>query len=722
MRWAINLMMYLIMSSAFNCYSQTHGVNRLKEKIHIYRTNETIKIDGVLDEKLWSEAERATDFQRVLPTDTGIAKAKTEVMLAYDAKNLYIGIICYDALPGKRPVESLRRDFTFGKNDNFIAFIDTYNDFTNGFAFGISAAGAQWDGMQANGGFVSLDWDTKWQSAVKNYDDRWTAELSIPFRSIRYKEGTNEWGINFSRLDLKTNEKSSWGPMPRQFQTANLAFTGSMIWDDPLPKTGPRISIIPYVAALATQNVENSENIKSRLTAGADAKLILSTSMNLDLTVNPDFSQVEVDRQTTNLDRYELFYPEKRQFFLENSDLFANLGTDNMRPFFSRRIGLYNPVDAGARLSGNIDKKWRIGLMDIQTGSKDTFLASNYSVLVLQRTVFSRSNITAFFINKDVTGRNPDSSLSYLPYNRIGGLEYNLATADNRWTGKAFYHRAFYPGSNMDASNIAALLSYQTQYIAINLNQAWIGNDYKAEVGYIRRKGFYELTPSIAYKFFPSNSPIANHGPTAKVDMYFDKDFSITDKDIILGYGAEWLDKRLLSVELKNSYVKLMAPFDPTNFTGVKLPAGTHYNWYEIAASYTSDTRELFNFLVSSRYGGYYTGTKWNLYGELYYRVQPYCSFAMISSFNKIDLPSPSNSANLILIGPKLDITFTNSLFLTTYVQYNNQIDNVNVNIRFQWRFAPVSDLYIVYTDNSNPENWRSKDKGLAIKLSYWFN
>jgi Domain of unknown function (DUF5916)/Carbohydrate family 9 binding domain-like len=722
MRLVVLLVLFLQLISTFNTYTQIHGINRQKQKIHINRTSELICIDGVLDEKTWSEAEKATGFQRVLPTDTGMAMSRTEVMLAYDNSNIYIGIICYDTIRGKRPVESLRRDFKFGKNDNFIAFIDTYNDFTNGFAFGVSAAGAQWDGMQANGGFVSLDWDTKWRSAVKNYEDRWTAEFAIPFRSIRYKEGTTEWGINFSRMDLKSNEKSSWGPMPRQFQTANLAFTGSMIWDEPLPKAGPRISVIPYVAAIATQNVENSERAVTNLTSGADAKLILSTSLNLDLTVNPDFSQVEVDQQKIDLDRYELFYPEKRQFFLENTDLFANLGTDNMRPFFSRRIGLNNPVDGGARLSGNINNNWRIGLMDIQTGTRDTLLASNFSVLVLQRKVFSRSNITAFFINKLVTEKHPDSAISFLHYNRVAGLEYNLATADNRWTGKAFYHRAFFPGSTNDAYNMAGLLSYQTQYMAVNLNQAIVGKDYNAEVGYIKRTGFYEFTPSVAYKFFPSNSSLANHGPIAKVDIFFNPDLSITDKDIILDYGAEWLDRSLFLFELKNSFVKLQAPFDPTNTDGMMLPTGTSYHWNEISASYTSDTRRLFNFLLSSRYGGYYNGTKLNVYGEFYYRVQPYSSLAIIANFNKIDLPVPYKSVNLFLIGPKLDLTFTNTLFLTTYVQYNNQIDNINVNIRFQWRYAPVSDLFIVYTDNSYPEGLRSKSRGLAVKISYWFN
>jgi hypothetical protein len=210
-------------------FSQSRGINRDKYRINISETNSTINIDGILDEPVWQTADKASHFQRVLPTDTGYAVAQTEVKVTYTESTIYVGIICFDPSPGKRPVESLRRDFSFMKNDNFIVFIDTYNDQTNGFAFGVSSSGAQWDGVQANGGTVNLEWDIKWRSEVKSYDDRWVAEFAIPFRSIRYHGEAPEWGINFSRQDLKTSEKSSWAPMPRQFATAALAFTGSLV-------------------------------------------------------------------------------------------------------------------------------------------------------------------------------------------------------------------------------------------------------------------------------------------------------------------------------------------------------------------------------------------------------------------------------------------------------------------------------------------------------------
>ncbi|MDR2887370.1 MAG: carbohydrate binding family 9 domain-containing protein [Bacteroidales bacterium] len=701
----------------------SQGVNRDKYRIHISKTNERINIDGVMDEAVWQNTDVAKDFMRVLPIDTGYAAAKTEVRMAYDESTLFIGIICYDPTAGKRPVESLRRDFAFLKNDNFVVFIDTYNDQTNGFAFGISPAGAQWDGQQANGGTVNTDWDIKWRSAVENYNDRWVAEFAIPFRSIRYNGGEPEWGINFSRQDLKINEKSSWAPMPRQVATANLAFTGSLVWDIPLPKAGLRTSLIPYVSAKTTQNKEAGEPFKTQFNAGGDAKMILSTSMNLDITVNPDYSQVEVDQQQTNLDRFELFFPEKRQFFLENSDLFANLGTDNLRPFFSRRIGLTNPIQAGARLSGKIGNDWRIGIMDLQTGSKDSIPDANFAVATLQRRVFQRSSISAFMVNKETIFSHGDDSLySGAKFNRVAGAEFNLASKDNRWTGKAFYHQSFYPGSKSDAFATAANITYATQYINATLNQAWVGADYLAETGYIRRHGYYETSPFFQYKFFPKSSVILSHGPVASTTMLFDPSMKMTDRESELAYQVEWHNKNIFELEFEESYIYLPTPFDPTNSGGVPLPAETDYNWQEVGLTFTSDIRKSFNFMLNGLYGGYYNGSRYSLNSEIYYRVQPYGSLAVIASYNNISMPKPYNSAELIMVGPRLDITFTDKIFFTSLVQYNNQIDNLNLNLRFQWRFAPVSDLYIVYTENSYPSNYNIKNRGLVFKISYWFN
>jgi len=701
---------------------QNTPVNRADYRLHAMKIDQPVEIDGVLDEPVWSEAEKTTPFYRIQPIDTGYAKAQTVVMVAYDDEFIYMGIINFDPTPGKRPVESYRRDWSFNNNDNFFAAIDTYNDQTNGFAFGVNAVGGQWDGMQANGGKVANEWDGKWYSAVQNYDDRWTAEFKIPFRTVRYNDGDTEWGINFSRLDLKTNEKSSWAPVPRQFASATLAFTGTLIWDSPLPKSGVRVSLIPYLLGQATHETELSDPIKYKANAGLDAKVILSTSMNLDVTINPDYSQVEVDRQVTNLDRFELYFPEKRKFFLENSDLFANLGTETVRPFFSRRIGLDSPVIGGARLSGNIGENWRIGLMNMQTAVKDLSSADNFSVAVIQRKVLSRSNIGIFFNNKEVIAAPEDTAYHAYQFNRVAGTEFNFASADNNWTGKVFYHQSFNPGPQGNRFATAGIIKYSTQQFTAGLSQSYVGGNYLAEMGFVRRKGYHQTTPSIGYQFFPMSEKVTSHGPLLQADLFFEPDLTLTDRDVDLGYSLTWQDRSTIKGGVKQSYVMLLEPFDPTHTGGAEIPAGSEFNTTEAYLSYLSTQRRLFTFKAEARYGGFFGGTRASFDAEMNYRVQPYGSVSLVGSYNRVLLPEPYTSMDLVLLGPKLDITFTEKLFFTTFVQYNNQIDNINVNMRFQWRFAPVSDLYIVYTENAYPANWTTKNRGIVLKLSYWFN
>ena len=337
-------------------------------RLNIKRASSPVLIDGIVDEQAWADADVAKDFFMILPMDTSYADVKTEVMMTYDDKQIYLLVINHHGEEGPYYVESLRRDFAFGKNDNFLLFMDPFDDQTNGFSFGANAAGAQWDGIMYGGGSVDLSWDNKWVSKVQNYPDKWVFEAAIPFKSIRYKKGIKEWGINFSRKDLKSTEKSSWAPVPRQFPSASLAYTGTLVWDEAPPEAGMNVSVIPYVMGGMVKDNDRELPSDYQNRVGVDAKIAVSSSLNLDLTVNPDFSQVEVDRQITNLDRFELFYPERRQFFLENGDLFASFGYETIRPFFSRRIGLNAPIQFGARLSGKINKDWRIGAMNMQTG------------------------------------------------------------------------------------------------------------------------------------------------------------------------------------------------------------------------------------------------------------------------------------------------------------------------------------------------------------------
>jgi hypothetical protein len=698
-------------------------------KLQIQRAKAPIVVDGILDEPDWLSADVATDFYMITPMDTSFAKVRTDVRMTYDNENLYLIAVNYHLLPGPYVVESLRRDFAFGKNDNFLLAMDPFEDQTNGFSFGANAAGAQWDGMMSEGGSkMDLSWDNKWVSEVKNYDDKWIFEMAVPFKSIRYKKGITEWGINFSRLDLKTTEKSSWAPVPRQFPSVSLAYTGTLLWDEPPPQAGANISIIPYVLGGVSKDYEKDSPTEYRNEIGADVKIAVSSSLNLDLTVNPDFSQVEVDRQVTNLDRFELFFPERRQFFLENGDIFANFGYPTIRPFFSRRIGLNVPIKYGARLSGRLNKNWRIGAMDMQTANveEDDLPEQNFAVFSLQRRVFARSNIGVIFINKQslnyTPSTNPDDPV-YSQYNRNLGLEYNLASSNNIWTGKALFLKSFKPENNGEDFTQAANLTYASRKWNITWQHEYVGKNYLAEVGYVPRQGYVRLYPQIAYLFFPKSKRILSHGPKFNSSLFFDTSMKPTDNATMLIYGVNFRNQSTFNTFVSNEYIKLLRPFDPTNSGKDTLATGSVHQWNAFGFEYTSKPQSVFTYAFTTRYGGYYEdGTLFNFTTNIGYRFQPYVSLSLTSSYNDIRMPDPWVKTTFWLIGPRIDVTMTNKLFFTAFAQYNEQQNNVNLNTRFQWRYRPASDLFIVYTDNYLPENFAVKNRQLVIKFTYWWN
>ncbi len=695
--------------------------NSDKYFLRIQRSVDPIKLDGVLDEESWQQADVARDFFRITPMDTGYAETQTEVRMTYDDRNIYMAVIAWDPLPGENLIASLRRDFSFGSNDNFIFIMDTFQDKTNGFSFGASAAGAQWDGMQADGGVIALEWDNKWYSHVAQYEDRQVHEYAIPFKSIRYKKGIDRWGINFSRLDTKRNEKSSWAPVPRQFPSVASAFAGTLLWDQPPPPAGTNISLIPYVSARGSKNHEAGENSDYDFDAGFDAKIGVTSSLNLDLTVNPDFSQVEVDRQVTNLSRFELFFPERRQFFLENSDLFANFGDRNIRPFFSRRIGLQSPIITGARLSGKINKDWRVGVLDMVTNRVDStnFPAQNYFVAAFQRRVFERSNLAFMVVNRDGIDIGREDTLTN-EWNRVIGADFNLFSADNLWQGKVFVHGSFTPDTE-DLSH-GAQLEYSGQNLNIEWEHQYVGADYVAEVGFVPRTGYLRLNPDIGYQFYPKSTVVNRHGPTMRNQIYFTRGWGFTDHILSLEYEVLLLNTASYSVQYEESFIELTQPFDPTNNDNVPLPAGSDYRFRQVRLQVNSDRRKRWTYTMEAAYGGFFTADRTNLQGELSYRFQPYGSIAVTGDYNRLEFEEQAETTEFLLLGPRLDITFSDKVFLTTWLQYNNQINNVNLNTRFQWRFAPVSDLYIVYTDNYFADNFQVRNRALVVKLNYWFN
>jgi hypothetical protein len=711
-----------------------HGQKKNEQyRLAIGKATGSITIDGSEDDPAWQAAQPAKDFFMVLPMDTSAAQLKTEVRMTYDNANLYVVATCFHG-GWQYMVESLRRDWNFGRNDNFIFFMDTFEDQTNGFSFGANAAGAQWDGMMYEGGKIDLSWDNKWTSVTKYYNDRWVFEAAIPFKSIRYKKGIAEWGINFSRQDLRTTEKSAWAPVPRQFPTASLAYTGVLVWDTPPPEPGVNVSLIPYALAGVSKDYANDEPREQKLQVGGDAKIALTSSINLDLTVNPDFSQVDVDRQVTNLERFELFFPERRQFFLENGDLFGNFGYQNVRPFFSRRIGLAYvdrsyvgvPIDYGARLSGKINKNWRVGGMYMKTKADEDLnvQSQHFSTLSVQRRVFSRSNIGLIMVNRQ-SGPDLSSTVDqvYSKYNRNVGIEYNLASSNNYWTGKALFLKSFSPGVNGKDFVQAANLTYSSRIWNFTWQHEYVGANYNAEVGFVPRKGYFKINPTVNRLFFPKGGKILSHGPFAMANIFFNDTIGRTDNTYVLAYNITTRQRASLTVWTARDYVETLFKFDPTNTGKDSLDVGTKHDWNAMGFDYISRPQRLLTYSLSTRYGGYYAnGTRLNITSEIGYRFQPYASITVGASYNSIDMPEPWGKINFWLISPRLDVTLTNKFFITAFTQYNEQSNNVNLNARLQWRYKPASDFFIVYTDNYLPQNFNVKNRALVVKWTYWWN
>jgi hypothetical protein len=309
----------------------------------------------------------------------------------------------------------------------------------------------------------------------------------------------------------------------------------------------------------------------------------------------------------------------------------------------------------------------------------------------------------------------------------MAGLDYNLQTADNRWQGKFFYHQAFQPGSKGGNNAFGTNLVYQVRKLEAEWVQEYVGPDYQInDVGYVpgvTRGGYWRFKPAALYRFYPRKSNLlVSHGVGFELNTFTNLKGRFTDRELDLFYTFAFLNTSSLLVGVYDYYNYLLFPFDPTNLNGLELPAGTDYRVRGVWCEFQSDTRKRLNGFFTGWTGGYFNGRMFSASPQLNYRFQPYGSIGITAEYSHITLPEPYQSTAFWLIGPRLDVSFSRKLFLTTFLQYNEQADNVNLNGRFQWRFRPVSDLFLVYSENYFPGNMKAKSRALILKLSYWLN
>lgn len=706
------------------------------KKVNVSYITEEIKLDAVLNEASWYKKKPATDFWQYFPTDTLQAINQTEITMLFDDHNLYLGIKVYSS-GNNYIIPSLKRDFRAGGSDNITLLFDTYNDGSNAFLFGTNPDGVMREALVSGGGkelrgFTS-SWDTKWESVTKQYDDYYISEWAIPMSAFKYKEGETHWRFNSYMFDTQSNERTTWNQIPQNQFIFNLAFMGDMVFEKPLGKSKTPISIIPYINTIAVNDYEENKEL-FELKAGGDAKISISNSLNLDITVNPDFSQVEADQVVTNLTRFEVNLPEKRQFFIENSDLFADFGNSlDANPFFSRRIGIAkdstntyieNDIIGGIRLSGKINANFRVGLLNIQTknDSENEIGGNNNTVLALQQKVFSRSNVSFLFINRQDTS-NKDFIIAEEKYNRVVGIDYNLANIDNSWNGKFYAHKSFTP--NLDSKNYSTgtRLDYSSKKWRFRASGLYIGGNFKSDLGFIRRTDIFKIDPKAEYLLFPKQGKINRHNFNVVPIIVWkpELNFQLADYTIISSWNAEFNNTSRISVSIFNRYIYLFEEFDPSFSDGLALAMNTDYTFSSIEFNLQTDTRKPFSFKIKPSMGQFFNGFKYTFDTEINYRVQPKFLFSIRARFDKIELAKPYSNNNIWLVSPKINITFTKFLYWSTLVQYSSLQENLGINSRLQWRFAPLSDLFLVYNDNYFTDSeFAPRFRSINLKITYW--
>ena len=709
-------------------------------QVHISKASSPIKIDGVLDEDAWSNADEAKDFNLKRPIDVGRPKKQTNVKITYDDKFLYFGVKALDT--NYYIIQTLKRDNGFLESDAISIAIDPVNQRTNGFIFCVNPYNVQTeDQVNANSGFeeMNFSWDNKWYSATSRHESYWIAEIAIPFSTLRFKEGKKIWGLNLFRSDLKNNEYSTWTDMPINFPFYDFGYSGAMIWDQSPSNAHTPVSFIPYTIGSVESNKEEISSQTNKLNAGFDAKVGLTSSLNLDLTVNPDFSQVDVDKQVTNLTRFNIFFPERRTFFLENADLFSAYGIPPIRPFYSRTIGLDKngnkiPILAGVRVSGNMTKRTRIGFMNMQTRAKDETPGQSYTAISINQQVQKRSALKGYYFDRTARVDYLHKNFSALEkYGRNAGIEYNYVDMSGKWNGWSSYHASFKDQIITPEYYTAIGGGFIDRKFTTIVDYSNITDNYYADMGFISRidnydalldtsyrKGFKQLFGELKYVFFMKKGPFNQISVNLDNIAIYNRNNTINEinNDLNILFNA----KNTSTFALKANHVENHLLYN-TSFTDKRpIPPGVYKN-FSGGFQYTSDMRKRIFYTTGIAYGGFFNGNIFRTEFGINYRAQPFGNFGFNIQENKLVFPEQYGKSTLFLIAPKIELNFTNNLFWTTFLQYNNQRNNFNINSRLQWRYKPMSDIFLVYTDNYYTDPFlKNKNRAIVFKMNYWLN
>ncbi|MBT8220387.1 MAG: carbohydrate binding family 9 domain-containing protein [Bacteroidia bacterium] len=703
--------------------------------VHIKKGDEKIILDGELKEQCWQSSDRISEFWKKFPNLEKGASPRTELSLTYDHENLYIGVICFT--DKEYIIQTLKRDKDYFDSDAFGFVLDPVNRKTHGYMFGVNAMGVRTDAMITSNSRDAFrpDWDNKWFSAVKHYKDHWSVEFAIPFKTLRYESEIKEWGINFIRNNISNNEYHTWAPVPLQFDGIDLGYLGTLKWEKaPAPSKG-NVTLIPYATGEVMNDFDGNTS-ESGLDVGIDAKIALSSSLNPDLTINPDFSQIEVDESLINLTRFNIRLPEKRTFFLENDDIFSDFGSFNARPFFSRRVGLNDdgeavPIDYGIRLSGNMTESLRVGLFNAQQHKSGDDPAQNYTAIAIHKRIFDRSNLKAFFTNRQAT-----ENMEFVgdDYGRNAGLEFSYVSKNGEFQSWAGYNKSYKPGYNDEDGFVKYGIRYNSRTIRLLFSASNRGTNYYTDLGFsnlilnydaIRdtfvRLGTNQYYLEGMYSIYPgSRSAKINRHRIGAENFYVSNTDEIFSENIArIKYFIEFNNRNHLQFRLNAFKVNLRFPFGFTDDS--PLPVD-QYDFESIRVNYNSDSRRKLMYSASLEVGSFYNGNKVTYESGIRYRAQPWGNFEFKIEYNDLSFPDIYGRKELVRLIPRIEINFSKNLFWTTFIQYNSGNDAFGINSRLQWRFKSMSDIFIVFNDNRSLPQFNRDNRAFIFKLNYWIN
>ena len=675
-------------------------------------------IDGVLDERAWRDAVPLTNFVQAEPLEGQPASETTDVRVLYDDLAIYVGVVLHDRDPAQIVTTDTRRDAGLGDMDSFQMIFDTFRDRQNGFVFGTNAAGIQYDAQVRDQGNATASWDGSWDVKTQVTDTGWTAEFRIPLRTLRYGPAPQTWGVNFFRNIQRTRERAFWAPLERINAIGRLSSAGELRGLN--LKTPRNFKLLPYAVSSANRDFSGAAPTDLDGDFGFDAKFGVTPSLNLDATYNTDFAQVEVDTQQINLTRFNLRFPEKRPFFLENSGLFRVGKGDDVDLFFSRRIGLDErgalvPIRGGARLSGKVNG-FNVGALNMQTDSVRARPGNNFSVMRLSRELPNRSGIGGMFVNRAATGDLARSN----DWNRTFGADGRLGVGEHlRVSG--FGARTQTPGlfGRDYAYNVDS--EYDDGRHRATFEWGATGEDFNPEAGFIENPGGYRRY-LLRFEETVRQQRVRDWGfrellPHATYTRYDYLDGGLNNAEMHIDSHWDWENGNFFTVALNGTWDGLREPFEV--YPGITVPAGDH-GGPRMTMRANSDRRKRVYARLQWDKGRFLTGDQNSPTLQVILRDGGRLTLDSTWNYRSITLPEGAFHTNLGNM--RVTYNFTPSIFVQSLVQYNDRTDRWSTNLRFHWLQTAATGLFLVYNDTESLNGIGPVNRAFIVKYVRQFD